>query len=367
MKRKLFLGLLASAAVSFTACQKDEVISQIPQDNAIGFGTYVGRDAQTKASVSTLETMKNDNKGFGVYAYYTGGTNWESAMNTATPTFFTNQQVKWSTSIAPAGWDYETKKYWPGESNNYKISFFAYAPYEEETDNTGDLITTLSSSSTTGDPSIKYTVPETVSNQIDLLVADPVTDTYYKDDNGGTVSFTFNHVLSRIGFKVKTARDDYKITIKEITVSGKFYTSGTLNLNSGEWTNQSVAKNNSETEIATDYTVSEFNNKATNLRNTNGLDITKDGHYIMVIPTTLNTDDKNVSVTVIYNYAYKVSNDTYAAEVENTTATGSVKVNFEKGNAYNLVMTLDPLKPIIFDVTSVSEWTPTNGTDVTVQ
>ena len=45
MKRKLFLGLLAAAAVLFTACQKDQTLSEVTEDNtAIGFGTYVGRN-----------------------------------------------------------------------------------------------------------------------------------------------------------------------------------------------------------------------------------------------------------------------------------------------------------------------------------
>lgn len=70
MKKKLFLGLLAAAAVSFTACQKDEVISEMPQDEAISFNTYLGRGAQTKGTV--VETTQLQTQGFGVYAYYTG-------------------------------------------------------------------------------------------------------------------------------------------------------------------------------------------------------------------------------------------------------------------------------------------------------
>ena len=77
MKKKLFLGLMAAAAVSFTACQKDEVISEMPQDNAIGFGTYVGRDAMTKvASVDTEGKLQADSRGFGVFAHYTEESEW---------------------------------------------------------------------------------------------------------------------------------------------------------------------------------------------------------------------------------------------------------------------------------------------------
>ena len=104
MKKKLFLGLLAAAAVSFTACQKDEVISEMPQDNAIGFGTYVGRDAQTKADVTNQAAMENAGyAGFGVFAYYTENNPY---ANTFTHDFMNNQSVKWDSK-----WDYNPKKY----------------------------------------------------------------------------------------------------------------------------------------------------------------------------------------------------------------------------------------------------------------
>ena len=334
MKKKLFLGLLAAAAVSFTACQKDEVISEMPQDNAIGFGTYVGRDAQTKALV--IEETALGTQGLGVFAYYTGTSDYAS---TTKPEFMYNEKV-WNES----GWKYTTTKYWPG--NGQKISFFAYAPHVSAPDG---KITALPNTTPAGDPTIGFTVPTTVSDQIDLLYATPV-----KNATSGTVAFAFNHALTRIGFKVKTNRTDYRVNISKITLTGDFNTVGTLNLNTGAW---------SVTEEATsDSYVLNFTPAAT-VSNTTGTAINATEGYVMTIPTDFTSS--NLSVTVNYTYEYQVSSGEWATPVSEVKE-GTVTTNFAKGNAYTLVMTLDPLTPITFNVTSVTGWNPAEGDDVTV-
>ena len=338
MKKKLFLGLLAAAAVSFTACQKDEVISEMPQDNAIGFGTYVGRDAQTKASVTDLTALQGSSAGFGVFAYFTGASDYAS---TTKPEFMYNQQVKYVTSA----WDYSPLKYWPGDDQ--KISFFAYAPHVSAVD---AKITALPGASVASDPTIGFTVPATVSEQIDLLYATPV-----KNAITGTVAFAFNHALTRIGFKVKTARTDYRVNISKITLTGDFNTVGTLNLNTGAWSGENE-ETNSDTYVL-NFT------DANAINNTTGTAINATEGYVMTIPTNFTSSSLNVSVT--YTYEYEVSTGVWATPVSDTK-TGTVTSNFEKGNAYTLVMTLDPMSPITFSVTSVTGWNPTDGTDVTV-
>lgn len=341
MKKKLLLGLLAAAAVSFTACQKNEVISEMPQDNAIGFGTYVGRDAQTKATVTDLAAMKHkDYSGFGVFAYFTGADDYSTPIATE-PKFMCNQLVKYVASA----WEYSPLKYWPG--GGQKISFFAYAPYVSTA---GAIITALPDANTGGDPTIGFAVPESVSDQIDLLYAAPV-----KDATSGEVAFVFNHALTRIGFKVKTARTDYRVNISSITLTGDFNTVGTLNLNTGAWSGE-----NSET--ASDSYVLNFTT-ATNINYTVGTAINATEGYVMTIPTDFTLS--NLSVSVSYTYEYEVSSRVWATAVSDTKS-GTVAVNFEKGKAYTLVMTLDPLTPITFNVTSVTGWDPADGTDVTV-
>ena len=107
MKRKLFLGLLAAAAVLFTACQKDQTLSEVTEDDtAIGFGTYVGRDAQTKAFVAGLDELKD---GFGVFAYYTADKEYDDMLaetdeiNKPQLNFMVNEKVYHNSST----WTYD--------------------------------------------------------------------------------------------------------------------------------------------------------------------------------------------------------------------------------------------------------------------
>ena len=127
MRKNFFLGAMALAAVALTGCQKDEVLNQVPQDNAIEFGTYVGRDAQTKAYVIDNDQLAKD--GFGVFAYYTGTNNFSTSD---TPNFMYNQRVDKGTNGQNANWIYNPIKYWPNNEND-KLSFFAYAPHVTNT------------------------------------------------------------------------------------------------------------------------------------------------------------------------------------------------------------------------------------------
>lgn len=131
MKRNLLIGLAALAAVTITSCQKDQVINQVPQEQAIEFGTYVGRDAQTKAtSIHTAELLQSNSSenGIGVYAYYTNNSTWDGTITSFQPNFMKNQNVTYSED----NWTYTPVKYWPNEEAD-KLSFLAYYPYSENT------------------------------------------------------------------------------------------------------------------------------------------------------------------------------------------------------------------------------------------
>ena len=68
---KIYLcGILAMAAVASTSCSNEETRVNEPKSDAIEFGTYLGRDAESRASVFTTVNMKTD--GFAVFASYTG-------------------------------------------------------------------------------------------------------------------------------------------------------------------------------------------------------------------------------------------------------------------------------------------------------
>ena len=183
MKKSKFLT--ASVLIALTGCTvSDEVftgsegLSQQQQDeNAISFGTYLGKSGTTRAGATgNMNTDKLKTTAFGVFAYHTPNdayshyTYWNTATSATNATLLTtnyasaiaanfmfNQKVEWNTTAADYvtgdgtnGWYYTPVKYWPndfnstdvddqendnndnvayGSGNNGNVSFFAYAPY----------------------------------------------------------------------------------------------------------------------------------------------------------------------------------------------------------------------------------------------
>ena len=194
MKKNHLFGMFAMAAFAFASCSQDEVVTQSPQVNkAIEFGTYVGRDAVSRAhSIENVAKLAEDG-GFGVFAYYTDEGDFVSNdaatttdVNEASPcNFMYNEEV---TSLDQGStWGYSPVKYWPNDPGD-KLTFFAYAPYDDAdaegvTDNISFSLhtTTVTSSeeqggeattTTTvmaGDPIITFKVNNKVKNQTDFI------------------------------------------------------------------------------------------------------------------------------------------------------------------------------------------------------
>lgn len=162
MKKVFSLIAPAILAVGFTACSQSDLLedngfssSATSNDNAIQFGTYMGKTGSTRATgggvgditTSSLTSGTHQAAGFGVLSYYTNTDTWSTVASTKIPDFMWNQQVKYSASK----WTYSPIKYWPNDFSNTnvdnkegkgetteaqgsvtgggKLSFFAYAPY----------------------------------------------------------------------------------------------------------------------------------------------------------------------------------------------------------------------------------------------
>ena len=276
MKKKNLFGWLAMTAMLVgTGCSTDEVVNNYSPENAIQFGTYVGRDAESRGHITSIDKLASE--GFGVFAYYTQQADF-SAMSTAN--FMCNQQVT-STSGSeteingdddPAfkgwsgEWTYTPVKYWPNNVDD-KVSFFAYAPYSEVGDGTNFSLPTKDSK---GTPSLGFTVGTDVEKHQDLLWAAPAMN---KTKNSSTspvnvedkIQFDFKHALARIGFKAEVLVDEVNtdatgsddtdeattsattssdlgehttITITKVQLIGKFYTKGYMRLDNGQWFSQ---------------------------------------------------------------------------------------------------------------------------------
>lgn len=345
MKAKVFMGIITLAALAFVGCEKDEV--KISADNAIEFGTYLGRDAQTKGSVFTTETMQGEKVGFGVFAYYTDNAQYSTG---AVPNYMNNQQVTYS----GGAWGYTPVKYWPNEATDY-VSFFAYAPYREGF-----------SVPASGDPVISFAVNTNVANQIDLVAADAVLNAQKQSIND-KVKFTFKHALSRVGFKVEAIIDEANnqgdsatpdvdnehlyniadkttISVQEVELIGTFNTSGKLNLNGATWT-ADAAKTDS-------YTLSSpnFADVAGNVTVT-PKQLNNESGYLMLIPT------ETISISIRVKYTVTTEDDNLTdgkSVVVNDITSAEFPFTFAQGKAYNFVLHLG-LTSVKLDA-EVADW-----------
>ena len=357
MKKILFF---AAAAIMMVGCSSDQVVSEMPQDNAINFGMYFGRDAQSRAAIMSDADLKAQS--FGVFAYYTDNGDYQE---TSTPNFMFNQNVKWNGTDA---WTYSPLKYWPNETTD-KLSFFAYAPHIEQSNENIALAAGFDKNST-GAPSITYKLNADQSKHVDLLWAEPVKNKT-KQTTTEKVHFIFKHAMSRIGFKSVAVIDEGSgnlngevdngshpnaldgntiITLKSIKLTGNFYQGGTLNLATGEWSDP-------VTPISTVYNWSTF--KESNVTTTK-VPVLNDGDYLTVIPNT-----QNIQIEV--EYTVKTTDGSLAlgySEVTNTIVSDAFDFTFKQGFAYNFVLHVG-LTSVKFSA-EVAAWDSATEQDIVV-
>lgn len=384
MKKNLFGWLAMATMLVGTGCSSDDVVNDYSPENAIQFGTYVGRDAQGRASV--IDDAALQGKGFGVFAYHTNG-NYE---NTAKPNFMYNQRVEFKSSA----WEYSPVKYWPNNTAD-RVSFFAYAPYVQ-TDATDNFI--FSANTAQGDPTITYTVNNTVKSQEDLLWAVDATDglpfvSENKQSITGNINFQFKHALSRIGFKVQAMIDkvnqnntgdldnaadasesinesETTIAVNKVELIGKFHTSGDLNLNN---TTTNVPLWNPTTPTSDRTFELDYNSTAasSNFVNTVAEKVTTveqvlnaADSYIMVIPQTFSSSEK-IKIKVTYTVTTNDTNlEGESSIVTNVIESAPFEFGFVAGNAYNFVLHLG-LTSVKLSAT-VADWNTVDGVDYAV-
>lgn len=280
--------------------------------NGGGFGVYA-------YLIEDVKTASGDDNASSYLAYGDGPT---SARTTPiAPNYMVNQLVEWNKTNQ--GWTYAPLKYWPNETDKDsqntnaqmegisgskhldRLTFFAYAPYvatgvdeigiTKLTNKKGDLVTdpTTTTTGTLVEASVGYKAAlSNPSSSVDLLwgVA-PAGGLSYTAVNGRSVyvpegkplmdmtkpdvntsmKFLFNHALARIGVNVVAAVDQVgaggtldnktRITIKEVTLTGKFGETGILNLDNptakiAHWVNiNGTDIGGSTTALTTDKTL----------------------------------------------------------------------------------------------------------------
>ena len=283
------------ATLLMAACTKstDTISTDDEQPVAVNFNTFLqdSREATrttypTDGATGTMDDSKLKATGFGVFAQYTGTVLYAAGKN-APFNFMWNQQVEWTPG--QNRWTYTPLKYWPNDNqpaddqdndsgsnpaqgsgtDGGRVSFFAYAPYQEATAPATGFDKTAEDSNNDGTPDADGIVALTANGQadqtsavtyrmknghyfdrtenIDLLWAWQ-RDRYKTDGAGyttGTVDFAFKHALSLMTVTVQGLfdhtdnddtsdyysddRDSYtKILIESVTFSGPLFTEGKM-------------------------------------------------------------------------------------------------------------------------------------------
>ncbi|MGM9872151.1 MAG: fimbrillin family protein [Muribaculaceae bacterium] len=347
MKSKFYFGFLAMVAIAATGCSSEVENAAELKGNAIEFGTYVGRDANSRATVLDLDGLKAS--GFGVFAYYTAQADYADG---ATANFMNNQKVEFTTD-----WTYSPLKYWPNNPGD-KVTFFAYAPY-----NVSGAVLTPNAGT------ITFTVADAVADQQDLTVSDASsTKNLTKQAVADKVNFNFKHVLSRVGLNVEAMVDlvngdgtgdadnnlpngslDANTTIKvtKVELIGKFDKEATINLGTSAWSGvDAPAGDVTFTWEAANFVTSVADNVTTTKHQLNNAN-----NYAMLIPQSVT----GMTVKITYDVITTDTNLTGGeSKITNVITSAPFDFIFEKGKAYmfNLHLGMTSVK---FSA-SVADW-----------
>ena len=177
------------------------------------------------------------------------------------PDFFYNEKVAANgTMVSPKVWT----------SDESTLQFYAVYPYIDGSNPNLQLVQPLAGEL----PSVDFTTPTDIANQIDLMTAS--TQNINHTNTGGgehVVPLTFYHSLTAIRFGVGSNLSWAK-TIKSVEFQG-VYSKGRYDIKTKTWSNQSATQNYKLDNIG--VSTSEAVNNV----------ILKDGHTFLMVPQTL--------------------------------------------------------------------------------
>lgn len=352
MDKKFVMGIAAMAALTLVSCSSDDLDSfsdNSSKNEAISFDGYLGRSAVavngTRGSVVDITALQNSTEGFGVFGHYKKEADGQEFGHD----LFNNQQVTYKSA-----WTYSPLRFWPTDGH---IDFLAYAPYDSK----------YNDKVSKDNQKLEFEVNSDITAQKDLLYANAVGQTLDKiSSTGNKVKFTFNHALSKLGYKVKLSGDytsNATFTLTKITLAGSsdgatkaFYTKGKIDL----------SKTNTASDLWSEYAADRQNFDwfsgsstvtGTDLKHPDGTRAENED-YLFVIPQNFETGADELYVIVEYTITYTndeshpITNKVYK----------QIKQEFKPGKAYMINLTLG--LPIEFDA-AVTEWGRDTSIDCT--
>ena len=351
MKKNVLFGMMALAMGAMTACSVEEVVDQA-ETNYIGFDPFAN-----KVSRATTHAQGLGHSNFSVFGRYAEGT--------GNVTVFNNKEVKWSSQTlddASGYWTYDNPVPWVSGKDYvfaaiapYKATGYSYA-YSTQTRTAGTY--------TLGEITLDATAGSdgSYTNQIDYMTATEVTRN--STTSTDAVSFTFNHIASKIdfNFQPKTTNTDnknthwqspVKIDIKKITLA-KVHTKNSYN--NSNW-------GTSETEGTFEKELSSSNSTTYD-----GKDVTTlENQFSWLVVPQDNTDASSRKLAITFDLYTKDADGDYNVKVlTDTEASVDVKTDWEANNHYTYTVyigtdVLGANPYITFDVKEVKGWVTTNN------
>ena len=241
------------------------------------------------------------------------------------PDFFYNEKVAANgTMVSPKVWT----------SDESTLQFYAVYPYIDGSNPNLQLVQPLAGEL----PSVDFTTPTDIANQIDLMTAS-TQDITYTSTGGGShvVPLTFYHSLTAIRFGVGSNLSWAK-TIKSVEFQG-VYSKGRYDIKTKTWSNQSATQNYKLDNIG--VSTSEAVNNV----------ILKDGHTFLMVPQTLPAGAK---IVVTFS-----DNTSITAKIEGkkwkpgTTKTYMIT---EKNSNWNYVIQATSPTAVAYDATQTGNY-----------
>ena len=241
------------------------------------------------------------------------------------PDFFYNEKVAANgTMVSPKVWT----------SDESTLQFYAVYPYIDGSNPNLQLVQPLAGEL----PSVDFTTPTDIANQIDLMTAS-TQDITYTSTGGGShvVPLTFYHSLTAIRFGVGSNLSWAK-TIKSVEFQG-VYSKGRYDIKTKTWSNQSATQNYKLDNIG--VSTSEAINNV----------ILKDGHTFLMIPQILPAGAK---IVVTFS-----DNTSITAKIEGkkwkpgTTKTYMIT---EKNSNWNYIIQATSPTAVAYDATQTGNY-----------
>ena len=347
--------MIAAAATLFAACSENDTYKEVVNEEvAIGFESNYATKT-TKAEIDNA-WMKTSGDKFGVYGYKT--------EPDKVVTLFSNERVYYTSD-----WEHTSVRYWDKNADD-AYDFYAYAPYSASAASfVKDAVSPSAKTGFTYNLGTQVFADATLPATVDLCVA-AVEGTDYNEClyganndqvSDGHVSFTFDHVLSKLSFNVKKVETlTATVTLNALKMefpsatsvnwaqNSKSVTLGDKNATPAKYVGD-ITYGDYAAPTADSYSVTIVSGKTQTVTTTSTA--IADAHSYIVAPNVVAdpVQKHNINVKVEYTIDYGDN------IVETQTATGIAEINFIENYHYTLIINIDPAK-IEFDVDAVNGW-----------